>query len=77
MAGTYKLTGYTLWRSEEDGKDYPARMVIPKAKLLSAITINQAATGDPTVFPFKFMILKSPRSTTMIEYNIESDAPIN
>lgn len=75
--GTFKLTGYTLWRNEDNGRDYPCRMVIPKAKLLTPITITQSTTGDPTVFPWKFIVLKSTRSSTMVEYNIETDTPIN
>ena len=76
FAGTYKITGSSLMRAEDATGDYPCRIVIPKAKLLSSITINQAATGDPTVFPWKFLVLKDMLSSTLIEYNVETDTPI-
>ena len=77
FAGTFKLTGYTLFRNESDGKDYPARITIPKAKLLSPITLTQAASGDPSIFPWKFIVLKSTTSSTMVIYDIETDTPIS
>lgn len=73
---TFKLTGYTLWRSEQDKKDYPCLITIPSAKLLTPITITQSVTGDPTVWPWSFTVLKDFRSNNMVIYDID-DQPIN
>jgi hypothetical protein len=74
---TFKLTGYTLWRDEATGSDYPCRITIPKAKLLTPFTMKQEAAGDPATFAMKFTVLKDSTTTTMIHYDLESDSPIN
>lgn len=73
---TFKVTGYTLWRDEATGKDFPCRITIPKAKLLAPFKIEQAASGDPSVFDMKFTVLKD-RTNQMVVYDLESDNPIN
>jgi hypothetical protein len=74
---TFKCTGYTLWRDEATGKDFPCRITIPKAKLLAPFTMKQEATGDPSTFTMKFTALKDSATNTMIIYDLESDTPIN
>lgn len=71
---TYKITGWTLWRSEADGLDYPAMITIPKAKLDSNFTIEQAAEGEPAVFDMNFMVLKPSTSSTMYIMDIMETA---
>ena len=53
FAGYYKLEADTLWRRETDGVDLPARFTMPKIKIASSFTIENAAEGDPSVFDFK------------------------
>lgn len=50
--GYYLLEADTLWRRESDGKDLPARFIMPKVKIASSFTISNAAEGDPSVFDF-------------------------
>lgn len=74
---TFELTGYTLWRNEEDGKDYVCRITIPKAKLASSFTITQQPDGDPSTFKFEFEVLKSSANTDMIIYDIDEGTSVS
>jgi hypothetical protein len=74
---TFRLSGYTLWRDEATGKDFPCRITVPKAKLLAPFTIKQEASGDPSTFTMKFTCLKQSTTNIMIQYDVESDSPIN
>jgi len=69
---TFKMTGYTLYRNEADGKDYPCIMTIPRAKLLSPFTINYSVEGEPATFEMKFMALKPQGSQSMVIYDMET-----
>jgi len=53
FAGYYKIEADTLWRRETDGVDLPARFTMPKIKIASSFTIENASEGDPSVFDFK------------------------
>ena len=53
FAGEYKITATTLARGD-DGNDYAATIVIPKAKLQSTLNLSMAPTGDPSSFTFTF-----------------------
>ena len=75
--GTYKITGYTLWRDEQTGKDFPCRLTVPRAKLLAPFSIEQKVDGEPSVFEMKLDVLKPAGSQSMIIYDIEADSPIN
>ena len=52
FAGYYKIEADTLWRRETDGVDLPARFTMPKIKIASSFTIENAAEGEPSVFDF-------------------------
>ena len=51
FAGTYYVEASTLFR-DEDGVDYPAEFIIPKAKIQSNFTFTMASSGDPSTFTF-------------------------
>jgi len=52
FAGFYYVEAATLFRDQATGKDYPAEIIIPKAKIQSNFTFEMAATGDPSTFSF-------------------------
>lgn len=52
FGGSFYLEASTLWRSQEDGEDYPAEFVIPNCKVQSNFTFTMASTGDPSTFTF-------------------------
>ena len=51
FAGTYYLEGSTLFRST-NGKDLPAKFIIPNCKIQSNFTFTMAPSGDPSTFTF-------------------------
>ena len=69
---TFKMTGYTLYRNEADGKDYPCIMTVPRAKLLAPFTINYSVEGEPATFEMKFAALKPIGSQSMVVYDMET-----
>lgn len=69
---TFKMVGFTFVRNEADGKDYVSTMTVPRAKLLSSLTINGAVEGDPATFEMKFAALKPTNSQSMITYDMET-----
>lgn len=52
FAGNYYVEASTLFRRQDNGKDLPAEITIPNAKIQSNFTFNMAATGDPSTFSF-------------------------
>jgi hypothetical protein len=52
FAGYYYVEASTLFRDEETGKDMPAEITIPNAKIQSNFTFSMASTGDPSTFTF-------------------------
>lgn len=52
FAGYYYIEGDTLFRRQSDGKDLPAQLVIPNAKIQSNFNFTMAGTGDPSTFSF-------------------------
>lgn len=74
---TFKLVGFSLWRDQATGEDYPCRITIPKAKLLAPFQIKQESSGEPSTFTMKFTALKQGANNTMVTYDVESDSPIN
>jgi hypothetical protein len=52
FGGYYYLEANTLFRGT-DGKDYPAQITIPKAKIKTQFTLTMSPTGEPTNFSFE------------------------
>ena len=52
FAGYYYVEADTLFRRQSDGKDLPANLTFPNAKIQSNFTFSMAATGDPSTFSF-------------------------
>ena len=52
FAGYYYVEADTLFRRQADGKDLPANLTFPNAKIQSNFTFSMAATGDPSTFSF-------------------------
>ena len=52
FGGYYYVEADTLFRSQHDGKDYPANLTFPNVKIQSNFTFSMAATGDPSTFTF-------------------------
>ena len=51
FGGNFYVEGSTLWKGT-NGKDYPAEIIIPNAKVQSNFTFTMASTGDPSTFTF-------------------------
>ena len=71
--GTYYVTGDTYARSEKTGKDEFLQIVIPKAKMLSEVTLTMEAEGDPSTFNMSMKVLRPEDKVMMklIKYDIE------
>lgn len=52
FAGYFYIEGDTLFRSEETGADMPAQLIIPKAKIQTAMSLTLSGSGDPSTFTF-------------------------
>ena len=52
FGGYFYVEADTLFRSQADGKDYPANLTFPNVKIQSNFTFSMAATGDPSTFTF-------------------------
>lgn len=52
FGGYYYVEADTLFRRQSDGKDLPANLTFPNAKIQSNFTFSMAATGDPSTFTF-------------------------
>lgn len=52
FAGNYYVEADTLFREQATGRDLPANLTIPNAKIQSNFSIVMAATGDPSTFDF-------------------------
>ena len=69
--GTYRVVGDALIRSEATGKDEAFQFVINKAKMLSEVTLNMQAEGDPSTFNMTLNVLRDNDGNMMslIKYN--------
>ena len=54
FGGYFYLEAQTLFRREDTGEDMAAEIIIPKAKVQSAMTISLSASGDPSTYTFTF-----------------------
>jgi hypothetical protein len=57
FGGYFYIEADTLFRAQIDGKDYPANITIPNAKIQSNWTFTMAATGDPSTFTFTMDVM--------------------
>ena len=70
--GTYYVTGDTYARSEKDGTDEFFQFIIPKAKVLSEVTLTMEAEGDPSTFNMSLKVLRPADGDMMklVKYSI-------
>lgn len=74
----YKLTGYTLWKNEEDELYYPCRITIPKLQItIDGNVLNSAMNGDPTTPTLKGEALLVGNSKDLIIYDIDEGEGIS
>lgn len=52
FAGYYYIEADTLFRRQNDGKDLPAQIIIPNAKIQTNFTFAMSPSGDPSTFTF-------------------------
>ncbi len=52
FGGYFYVEASTLFRRENDGKDLPAEIILPKVKIQSNFSFNMSSTGDPSTFSF-------------------------
>lgn len=52
FAGYFYIEGDTLFRRQSDGKDLPAQIIIPNAKIQTAFEFSMSPDGDPSTFTF-------------------------
>jgi hypothetical protein len=71
--GTYYVTGDTYARSEADGQDEFLQLIIPKAKMLSEVTLTMEAEGDPSTFNMSMKVLRPTDKVMMklIKYDVD------
>lgn len=72
--GTYYVTGDTYARSEDTGEDEFFQFIIPKAKVLSEVTLTMEAEGDPSTFNMNLKVLrpKDGKMMKLVKYNLTS-----
>lgn len=73
--GTYYITGDTYARSETTGIDEFFQFIIPKAKVLSEVTLTMEADGDPTIFSMDLKVLRPADGKMMklVQYRINKE----
>lgn len=62
----------TYARSEDTGEDEFFQVQIPKAKMLSEVTLTMEAEGDPSVFDMNMKVLrpKAGEMLRLVKYDI-------
>ena len=70
--GSYYITGDTYARSENSGKDEFFQFIIPKAKVLSEVTLTMEAEGDPSTFSMNLKVLrpKDGQMMKLVKYSL-------
>lgn len=53
FAGNYRFEIDTLFKRQDNGRDYPAQIIIPNGKIATSFSFSMSPTGDPTSFPFE------------------------
>lgn len=71
--GSYYITGDTYARSENNGKDEFFQFIIPKAKVLSEVTLTMEAEGDPSTFSMNLKVLrpKDGQMMKLVKYSLK------
>ncbi len=74
--GTYYITGDTYARSEVTGKDEFFQFIVPKAKVLSEVTLTMEAEGDPSTFSMNLKVLRPKNGPMMklVKYDLTDHA---
>lgn len=62
----------TYARSETTGKDEAFQFIIPKAKMLSEVTLTMEAEGDPATFNMSMKVLRPANGQMMklVKYDV-------
>lgn len=70
--GNYYITGDTYARSEVTGDDEMFQFIIPKAKVLSEVTLTMEAEGDPSTFNLNLKVLRPSNGEMMklVQYKL-------
>lgn len=70
--GNYYITGDTYARREDTGKDEFFQFIIPKAKVMSEVTLTMEAEGDPSTFSMNLRVLRPDDGKMMklVKYDI-------
>lgn len=72
--GNYYITGDTYARNEKNGEDEFFQFIIPKAKVLSEVTLTMEAEGDPSTFSMNLRVLRPEDGKMMklVRYDINN-----
>lgn len=68
----YYICGETFARSQQTGKDEYLQFIVPKAKMLSEVTLTMEAEGDPAVFDMNLKVLRPDdgKMLKLVKYNL-------
>ena len=64
--GNYYIAGDTYARNEVTGEDEFFQFIVPKAKMLSEVTLTMEAEGDPSTFNMNLKVLR-PKDGVMMK----------
>lgn len=76
FGGTFKAIGEILVRDAFDGKDYPAIITIPRAKVEDNWSMNLSPDSDPAVLDLPMEMLKDPVTDELWTMTVYNDADI-
>lgn len=78
FARSYELTGYTIWRNQQNKRDYPCHIRIPALQIeIDGATLESVMNGDPTDLVINGEALESEDEKSLIIYDIDEGSPIN
>lgn len=69
--GAYYVSGWTYRRREDNLEDEIFNLIVPKAKMLSEVTLEASADGDPSTFSMQMKVLR-PASGPMMKLVLAS-----
>lgn len=69
--GAYYISGWTYRRREDNLEDEIFNLIVPKAKMLSEVTLEASADGDPSTFSMQMKVLR-PASGPMMKLVLAS-----
>lgn len=76
FSGTFKAVGQILVRDAYDGKDYPAIVTIPRAKVEDNWSMSLSVDGDPSPLDLPIEMLKDPVTDEMWLMTVYNEADI-